>query len=310
MKMQFVFSFLLLVIFSTVCIAEDQAQYLQDISVTINASPSQGSGVIITRELRLKNNENGTAKTNFVLTAGHVVDHLRRVRNVVDPGSGTEKKVVEFAPVQIVKELNEGGRKVGETRMEGKVIKYSDADTGHDLALLMLHKRNFVDVNTKFYLDNEIPSIGTQLFHVGSLLGQGGSNSMTTGIVSQIGRVLNLSGTNEVIFDQTTVTAFPGSSGGGVFLAKDGRYVGMLVRGAGETFNLTVPIRRMKDFAVKSNLMWVLDETIVTPSLEDILQMPIDDVKTKSNSGEKAGNKAYISREFPFLIKIDVEEFR
>ena len=62
--------------------------------------------------------------------------------------------------------------------------------------------------------------------------------------MSQVGRVLDLGSGGGTVFDQTTVTAFPGSSGGGVFLT-DGKYVGMLVRGAGETFNLIVPVRRM-----------------------------------------------------------------
>ncbi|HAT67623.1 MAG TPA: hypothetical protein DCS66_24005, partial [Flavobacteriaceae bacterium] len=60
----------------------------------------------------------------------------------------------------------------------------------------------------------------TELYHVGSLLGQTGSNSMTRGIVSQVGRVLNLGSGDGTVFDQTTVTAFPGSSGGGVFLSE------------------------------------------------------------------------------------------
>jgi len=35
---------------------------------------------------------------------------------------------------------------------------------------------------------DEIVPIGTELFHVGSLLGQVGSNSMTRGIMSKVGR--------------------------------------------------------------------------------------------------------------------------
>ena len=46
---------------------------------------------------------------------------------------------------------------------------------------------------------------------------------------------------NKRIFDQTTCVAFPGSSGGGVFLKRDDpRYVGMLVRGAGEGFLISI----------------------------------------------------------------------
>jgi S1-C subfamily serine protease len=275
-------------LFVNIAISNDAAQHLQDISVTIDSGRGQGSGVIVTREMKLKKDEDKTAKVNFVWTAAHVVESLRQVRTVVDPATGTEKKVVEFGPVKVIKELTENGRKVGETRMEGKVVKYSDKETGHDVALLMLYKRNFVDVNAKFYLDEEITAIGTPLFHVGSLLGQGGSNSMTTGIISQIGRVVTFGGVHEVIFDQTTVTAFPGSSGGGVFRASDNKYVGMLVRGAGETFNLIVPVRRLAEFAKKNKLTWALDDAAELPSLEEVLAQSIEDTKVLSNSEKRA----------------------
>jgi hypothetical protein len=141
-----------------------------------------------------------------------------------------------------------------------------------------VYKTDFVQDSAKFYLSDEIPPIGTNILHVGSLLGQQGSNSMTTGIVSQIGRVLTF-GAHTVIFDQTTATAFPGSSGGGVFMGEGehtGEYVGMLVRGAGETFNLIVPVRRMKEFAKENDLMWALDPALEAPCLKEVDERPIE----------------------------------
>jgi hypothetical protein len=295
--------FLFAVLLVSPVLGQDIAQHLQDISVTINSSAGSGSGVVITREVKLKKDSDVTAKVNFVWTAAHVVDGLRNVRTVIDPVTGQERKLVEYAPVAVVKELVEDGRKVGETRMEGRVIKYSDADSRHDLALIMLHKKNFIDTSAEFYLDDAIPAIGTSLFHVGSLLGQSGSNSMTTGIISQVGRTVNLDGTNVAIFDQTTVTAFPGSSGGGVFLAdgpNKGKYVGMLVRGAGETFNLIVPARRLKSFATEHNLLWALDKNVPAPTLEEILASNIEDVRVESNSSKAAA--ADSQKKFPFLF--------
>ncbi len=254
-------------------------QHLQDISVTVHADGGSGSGVIISRDARVKNAGTEVSKVNFVWTAGHVVDSLRSERDVVIAGS--PKKVVEFKPMYITKDLVENGRKVGETKMEGRVIKYSDADNGEDLALCLLYKKDFVKANTKFYLDDAPPEIGAKLFHVGSLLGQGGSNSMTTGIVSQVGRVITLNN-RPIVFDQTTVTAFPGSSGGGVFIAegdKAGQYIGMLVRGAGETFNLVVPARRIKDYCTKNDLLWAIDEKAVMPSIEDLDKIPVEGSK-------------------------------
>lgn len=254
------------------------AEHLQDISVTISSvdrySRSEGSGVLIVREVDGQN-------VTFVLTCAHVVDNLRNVRTVIRGGQTVQ--VVEFSPVQIVKELVESGRKVGEVRMTADVIQYSDADTGEDLAVLMVHAKDYSKSSTDFYLNNKSPivPIGTDLFHVGSLLGQFGSNSMTNGIMSQVGRVRN-----KVEFDQTTVTAFPGSSGGGVYL-KDGTYVGMIVRGAGEGFNLIVPMRRIIRWLERNDMLWVIDPKEKVPALEDIKKIPVegavDDVEDEKN---------------------------
>jgi len=197
----------------------DLATYLQDVSVTIKSGAGQGSGVLITRELKPKPDSDATEKVNFVWTAAHVIDDLRSTRTVIG-SDGQERKVIEFKEAAIVKELIENGRRVGELKMDAKVIKYSDADNGHDLALLMVRKRDFVDVNAKFHLQEPgIIPVGTRLYHVGSLHGQVGANSLTSGIISQVGRVVSLGKGDGTIFDQTTATAFPGSSGGGVFIA-------------------------------------------------------------------------------------------
>lgn len=272
------------------------SKYLQDISVTIRSegkySKSEGSGVLITREIEGK-------KITFVWTCGHVVDNLRSVRTVIESGKTT--KLVEFSDVQIIKELVEDGRRVGEMKMDASVIKYSDADDGEDLALLMVRAKDYGKASARFYLDKkeDIIPIGTPLFHVGSLLGQFGSNSMTSGIVSQVGRIRE-----KVEYDQTTVTAFPGSSGGGVYL-QDGRYVGMIVRGAGEGFNLMVPIRRMKRWAAEHDIMWALDPSLDVPTLEEIKDLPVESTGDKSDEDDESDSKAHkIDKELPHLIKI------
>lgn len=277
------------------------SDHLQDVSVTIKAAGSEGSGVIITRKIK---NGDKEENVNFIWTAGHVIDSLRSTREIIVDGS--KKQIVEFRDPQIVKEETQNGRKIGEYKMDCKVLKYSHAENGEDLALLMVRKIGFSESNTRFYLDdNMIVPIGTQLYHVGSLLGQGGANSMTTGIMSQVGRVLQLGSGDGVIFDQTTVTAFPGSSGGGVFLAtgkNSGLYIGMLVRGAGETFNLVVPIRRMNSWAKKVDIEWALNEKLNPPSMEDILKMQIEGVSTKQNQ-EKV--KTPDVMKYPTLIELN-----
>lgn len=235
--------------------------YLQDISVTIKAGSSEGSGVVKTRQLDGKS-------VNFVWTAAHVVDGLRQTEEVVDPKTGTKRVKVTFQDAAVVKELIEDGRRVGELKMDAVVIRYSKDE---DLALLRIRKRDFVKPSVVFYLDEKIPSVGTDLYHVGSLLGQMGSNSLTSGIISQIGRILEKSE-----FDQSTCTAFPGSSGGGVFL-RDGRYVGMLVRGAGEGFNLAIPVRRMVRWARSAGVEWAIDDSVKMPTAEELEKMVVED---------------------------------
>ncbi len=439
--------------------ANDVAQHLQDVSATIKAAgsfggSSTGSGVFITREVPV-----GEAKEtiNFLWTAGHVVDSLRSTREIIGP-DGQKKTVVEFKDAKIVKELSEGGRKVGQIEMDARVIKYSDADNGEDLALLMVRKRNFVTASAKFYLEGDmILPVGTNLFHVGSLLGQPGANSMTSGILSQVGRVLQLGNGGGVIFDQNSCPAFPGclvadtaitladntlkrivdikegdkvlsydnsigktmtdtvvkciesghkeiyristknrtieasgnhpfvkinllprllkryiptwtqaedlqendlvgvikddkllpndlsieritsiktigmkmtydltidrthnfiangflvhnSSGGGIFIAEGdhkGKYIGMLVRGAGETFTFMVPIRRMHKWATDQNVLWALDEQTEVPTLEHILGMPVEDPGTKKNRDSVQPDNSTDKTSFPFLLDLD-----
>lgn len=266
------------------------SDHLQDISVTIKSegkySKSEGSGVLVTRTIDDSN-------VTFVWTCGHVVRNLRKVKTVI--ASGKTIKKVEFGDVQIVKELVENGRRVGEVKMDATVLKYSDADDGQDLALLMVRSRDYGKAGARFYLDTETPiiPIGTPLFHVGSLLGQLGANSMTSGIISQVGRIRF-----KVEYDQTTVTAFPGSSGGGVYL-EDGRYIGMIVRGAGEGFNLMVPIRRMISWAKEHDIMWAIDPSVEAPTLKDIESLPIESVSSDSDSSSDGDDKA-----FPYLIRV------
>ena len=276
------------------------AEHLQNISVTIRAegawSASEGSGVIFTRK-----DKNGNL-VNLVWTAAHVVDNLRTERKILVNGS--PKTLVEFRDPLIIKEIRQDGRTVGRLQMDAEVLKYSESEDGHDLALLRIRKLNFVTDSVVFYLDEKIPPLGTDLLHVGSLLGQMGSNSMTDGIYSQHGRLIK--SLNKHVFDQTTCTAFPGSSGGGVFLKHDGkvRYVGMLVRGAGEGFNLIVPARRMVEYCEKHKIMWALDEKIEMPDEDELKKIPIENTPRDKKDAEDEDKKKEIEEKaFPFMIR-------
>jgi hypothetical protein len=274
------------------------AAHLQDVSVTIRSeggwSAGEGSGVIFSRKDKAGNT------VNFVWTAGHVIDNLRSERRVLINGSS--RTVVEFKDAKIIKVIRQNGRSVGRLELDAEVIKYSDADDGHDLALLRVRKLNFVKDSATFYLDDRLLPLGTELYHVGSLLGQLGANSMTDGIYSQHGRLIP--SLNKRVFDQTTVAAFPGSSGGGVYLKSDGRYVGMIVRGAGETFNLIVPVRRMVEWAKENDLMWALDRNVPLPARGVLNKMAVEDsVYFPGAESRPAGTTK--AKGFPFLLRLD-----
>ena len=229
-------------------------------SVSVKSSGGEGSGVIKTRVV-------GGQSISFVWTAGHVVESLRSVEEIID-SNGTKRQAVKFADAAIVREESQGGRRVGESKMDVKVVRFSKEE---DLALLQVRKQNYTSASVTFCLDPQIPPIGTRLLHVGSLLGQMGANSMTSGIQSQIGRVRD-----QKEFEQSTVTAFPGSSGGGVYL-ENGAYVGMLVQGAGEQFNLYVPVRRMLRWAKRANVEWAINDDVPAPSELDLEHLPVED---------------------------------
>jgi hypothetical protein len=275
------------------------AEHLQNVSVTIRAegtySAGEGSGVIFTR----KDSEGNLV--NFVWTAAHVIDNLRTERKVLV--RGMPKTLVEFKDPVVIKEIRQDGRTVGRLQMDAEVLKYSECEKGHDLALLRVRKLNFVTDSVTFYLEEKIPPLGTDLLHVGSLLGQMGANSMTDGIYSQHGRILKH--LNKHVFDQTTCVAFPGSSGGGVYLKNDGntRYVGMLVRGAGEGFNLIVPVRRIVDYCQKHKIMWALDRNVKMPTEDEIQKIPVETTPREKETVEDEEAEA-TKKMFPFMLRV------
>ena len=262
-------------------------------AVSAGGSGSQGRGVIKTRRMVLRAGEK-PVRVNFVWTAAHVVAGLRSVEKVIDAKTGTERQVVRFRDAAIVQELVQDGRRVGELRMAARVIRYSKTE---DLALLQVRKTGFAGESVGFYLDAGIPPLGTDLYHVGSLAGQQlGANSMTAGIVAQIGRVLE-----GKEFDQTTVTACPGSSGGGVF-KRDGRCVGILTQGVrvGDNFNFIVPVRRIRAWARRAGIEWAVDDSVPMPSATHLHALPLEDAGVtfgaKSEATPARGNRFYIIR--------------
>ena len=93
-----------------------------------------------------------------------------------------------------------------------------------------------------------------------------------------------------------------------MFLKSDAKYVGMLVRGAGETFNLIVPVRRMVGWAEKNNIMWALDPKVKMPTADELAKIPVEDVGadfSEENEEKKRKKRAIVQKEHPFLLRTE-----
>lgn len=276
-------SLVLAILISIVCSgyrvnAQSVVQDIQDVSVGIRAAQAEGSGVVINRTLK------DGKQVTVCLTAAHVVSSLEKTYN----------KDVTFEDALLVKQIVDNGRKVGELTLNASIRKYSDPDKEHDLALLLVRKSDYFTKSTNFYLDENIPEIGSELFHVGNMLGtELGLNSVTKGIISQNGRVLN-----DKVFDQFSGGSTSGSSGGGLFIAETGAYCGQLQRGA---VNVSVmgyyaPIRRIKEWAKQEKVYWVLDPTSPDlPTLEEFENVPIFSERMSRSKQEATSNSPVIS---------------
>ena len=185
----------------------------------MKVSRGSGSGTLVTRQV-------GDVTKTYVWTAGHVVREEMQ-------------KDKTFKTVMVYQEYRYKGKLIGESKVKAKVIAYSDPEEGEDLALLEILQDNFrpVTVSATFDLSADLQEIGTNLIHVGCT--QGLYNSVSYGVISQTDVDLLKNGK---MFDQTSTMAYPGSSGGGMYL-EDGKYMGMLTRGGGAGLNFVVPMR-------------------------------------------------------------------
>ena len=88
-----------------------------------------------------------------------------------------------------------------------------------------------------------------------------------------------MKGANVKVFDQVTAVAFPGSSGGGMFLKNSGEYIGMLTQGVMKLqgFNFIVPVRRIHAWSKDAKIEWAINPAMPMPSLKEIDAIPVED---------------------------------
>lgn len=262
----------------------DIVQQCQDYNVWIKAAgyttsgmetSGSGSGVLI-------QTSDGSV---WVLTAGHVVDYSREMKKTTDPRTGAETVSYPLKPVTVSKWAHRDNVLVEIWSVQADIVRLSPDSpdgTSEDIAILrlredtpsgavVLKQLRQGGIGAKFYLDSKIPAIDTDVYHCGNLLGKEGINSVSRGHISMTGR--QIFGT---IFDQSTCSAYPGSSGGGVYLT-DGRYIGMLTCGYGPAFNFYVPIRRIHAWSKHAGVEFIFDHELPVPSEKDLKSKPVED---------------------------------
>jgi len=197
---------------------------------------------------------------SFVLTAAHVIEELKQVITDVDESEGKERKKVLWRDAWVVLERVKEGRKTGELRLLAKVLfaTKTEEEGGDDVAVLEVYEGDLLPYSAVPLPKEQSVWVGQECWHVGSLYGAF-VNSVSKGIIAAVGRLIH-----DKPFHQTSTTAAPGSSGGGVFVVgDDGQlyYAGMLTRGTGQTVNFVVPIERIRAALkeAKENLATLLD---------------------------------------------------
>lgn len=187
-------------------------------TVLIATKESQGTGIVVKRK-------NALGQTRvFVWTAAHVM--------------GDDM----VADVKI--EIRNDYHRVGRTTFTGKVIAISKVV---DVAVLWVDAPEQYFVGAEFASEVPLP-VGSAVYHVGNFLGTDFDNSVSTGIISQVG--VNPGGDFPwPVSDQFTSLVMPGSSGGPLFDASNDKVVGVVVGSLAHSFFFSVPVRALSVFA-------------------------------------------------------------
>lgn len=145
--------------------------------------------------------------------------------------------------------------------VNGEVIAYDEV---LDIALLQLSDGdNKYFTNTKFYLDDKTLPRGTDIILVGNFLNfttrTPGITGASTGTIGGFGHKCSETGQKFDVIHNGAVTG--GCSGSGVYI-EDGRCIGLVCRMWTANTVLYSPIREIKKWAAKTDMLWALDEKV------------------------------------------------
>lgn len=244
-------------------------------SISIENSFGACSGVVFTRKDSTCLND-----VSFVWTAGHLVHDTREVAIKLFSLDSINEKVPGLLNVFTVTHYQTKNSRIVSTNVQlGTVIKYSHPSTnGIDIALIRLRQPIPTTKSVVFYLNDSTPQLGDDVFSISSPYGLYGTASK--GIYSFIGRF----DSEGAEYDQTTMPVYPGSSGAGVFLS-NGKCVGFVIAIKSPTMSFILPIRKVKEWAARENVMWALDENYPIPDDFELMFLPVEDrVVQKTNT--------------------------
>lgn len=197
-------------------------QHAQRATLLVEASTGYGTGFVVQRGNKL-----------FVWTANHVIGNDNEVKI---------RSIIRFAST-----------KVGESTFAAKVIA---RDAAMDIALLHLEAPPSYFESVTFG-PIAAADVGTEVYHVGNFFGPALDNSVSTGIVSQVGVSDDSFSWQWIIADQASCAIVSGSSGGPIF-SGDGKVIGVAVARR-DVASFFVPVRALAVFAEANNVRFALD---------------------------------------------------
>lgn len=193
----------------------------------IGPAGSFGSGVVVKRGNSL-----------FVWTAAHVVSNVDSV--------------------VVGSYLRERGEKVGVIQYSAKIIARNES---LDLALLWLSGGGSY-FGSVVFADEAPLRVGQSVYHVGNYWGADFDDSVSIGVISQVGVTpVSTKWPWNTQLDQTTAFVTYGSSGGGIFRHSDNLLVGIIVGSPApgiSDVNLFVPVRKILAWAKSESLLWAM----------------------------------------------------
>lgn len=204
-----------------------------------------------------------TPQDDYVITAAHVVASFRTM---------TEGKTA-FKKIRVSRLNYRSGVEVNRIYCDAEVVRYSDADIGHDLCLLRLARKGFA-INSVSFFDGTV-NVGTPVIACGTPGDRKLANTVTQGIFAATDRSLPYT---DQRYDQIDAPVYYGNSGGPAFLKETGECIGVIVRmlPGQSNFGFIVPSWRIKLWADRDGISFIYNDTSNAPTKAQLDKDPIE----------------------------------